>query len=64
VGTALVGVSGRAWWYDLCLERACVGYGDGHGEGFAREVGRLRRRDRDAESGVVKAVFGHRTSEV
>jgi hypothetical protein len=31
VRTALVRVC-RAWWYDLRLEQACVGYGDGHGE--------------------------------
>jgi len=61
VCTALVRMCG-AWWYDLRLERACVGDGDGYGEGFASEVGRLRRCDHDVESGVVKVVFGHRTS--
>jgi hypothetical protein len=63
VRAALVGVC-RAWRYDLRLEEgACVGYGDGHGEGFAREVGGLRGCDHDAESGVVKRVFGQRTSD-
>jgi hypothetical protein len=54
----------RAWGRDLRrLRRACVGDGDGHGEGLAREVRRLRGGDDDTESGVGDGILEHSTSE-
>ena len=41
----------------------CVGDCDGHGKGFACEVGRLRGHDNHTESGVGDVTFGHGTSE-